>query len=388
MKKKKLGLLALAIILMSAIVKTPLTAVSSLLSMIQAEYALDAGAAGILNSIPLLAFAVISLFISTLAQRYGAGKVCLGGMLCLTVGIIGCSFFGVTGLYAGMLLIGISIAVGSVLLPAVIKAYFPDHIGPMTSVFTTVMSALPGVAGGISVPLALAFSWNISMGIWAVVAAAILLLWIPNLKCSINADGEVSRARDVMRSPMSWWITLLCSMSCLLFYSLLSWLATILQAKGFDSETAGYFSSLFVLIGIPGSFVIPIVANKLSNQSVLGVCVGMLYLLGIVMLMAVDSWGLILTAVILCGVGTSTVFSYCISTFSIHTKSAADASTLSGMAQSLGYFLGAVGPFVMGKLFDLTMNWNISLIMLLVAAALAVLAGYKTGKPHIINQDD
>lgn len=388
MNKKNLGLLAMAIILMSAIVKTPLTAVSSLLSMIQAEFSLDSGAAGVLNSIPLLAFAVISLFISTLAQRFGAGKVCFGGMLALVVGIVCCSFLGVSGLYAGMLLIGISIAVGSVLLPAVIKAYFPRQIGPMTSVFTTVMSVLPGIAGGISVPLALAFGWNISMFIWAVVAAAILILWIPNLHCSINADGEVSRARDVMRSPMSWWITVLCGMSCLLFYSLLSWLATILQAKGFDSETAGYFSSLFVLIGIPGSFVIPIVANKLKNQSVLGICVGMLYFLGVIMLMLVDSWSMILVAVIFCGVGTSCVFSYCISTFSIHTKSAADASTLSGMAQSLGYFLGAVGPFVMGKLFDVTMNWNVSLIMPLTAAAIAVLAGYKTGKPHIIGQDD
>ena len=388
MKKSKLGLLALAIILMSAIMKTPLSAVSSLLSMIQAQYGLDSGAAGILNSVPLLAFAVISLFISTMAQKLGAGKVCLAGMACSAVGILCCAFLGVTGLYAGMLLIGISIAVGSVLLPAIIKAYFPHHIGPMTSAFATAMSVLPGIAGGISVPLAMAFHWNFSMGIWAVAAVVILLLWLPNRNCSITANGETSQARTVMRSPMSWWITLLCGMSSLLFYSLLSWLATILQAKGFDGETAGYFSSLFVLIGIPGSFIIPIVANKLRNQSVLGVSVGMIYLLGIVLLMLADSWALVLIAIILCGVGTSSVFSYCISSFSIHTKSAADASTLSGMAQSLGYFLGAIGPFVMGKVFDLTQNWNVSLILLLAAAAAAVIAGWKIGKPYIINQDD
>lgn len=388
MNKKKLLLLSAAIILMSAICKAPLTVISSLLTMIQAEFALDAASAGIINSVPLIAFAIISLFISSMAQKVGAGKVCFAGMACLAIGIALCAFVGVTGLYLGMALIGISIAVASVLLPAVIKAYYPNHIGPMTSVFVTVMSVLPGIAGAVSVPLAMASSWNVSMGVWAVLAVVITVLWLPNMKCSITADGEVSRPKDVMHSKMSWWITVLCSMSSLLFYSLLSWLATILQAKGFDTETAGYFSSLFVLIGIPGSFVVPIVANKLKNQSVLGVCVGMTYLIGILLLMFVDSWAMILVAVILCGIGTSCVFSYGISSFSIHTKTAADASVLSGMSQSLGYFLGAVGPFFMGKLFDVTGNWNVSLMVVLVAAAVAVISGYKVGKPHIINVDD
>lgn len=388
MKKIKLSLLAVAIILTSGIMKTPLTAVSSLLSMIQAEFCLDSGAAGILNSVPLLAFAVVSLFISRLAQKRGAGSVSMAGMACTTIGILSCSFFGVTGLYIGMLLIGIGIAVGSVLLPAVIKAYFPNHIGPMTSAFTTSMSILPGIAGGISVPLAKVFNWNISVGVWAMIAFAITLLWLPNLKCSITDDNIQVGKKSVMRSRMSWWITLLCGISSLLFYSLLSWLATILQAKGFDRETAGYFSSLFVLIGIPGSFVVPIVANRMKSQSVLGICVALIYFLGILMLIFANSWALVLIAVIFCGVGTSTVFSYSISSFSLHTKSAADASTLSGMAQSLGYFLGAIGPFVMGKLFDFTHTWNVSLVLLLTAAAIAIIAGYKVGCPHIINQDD
>lgn len=388
MKKKNLVLLIAAIMLMSAIVKSPLTVVSSLLTMIQAEYGLDAGAAGIINSVPLIAFAVISLFISTAAQKLGAGKVCLAGMACGAIGILLCAYVGVSGLYVGMALIGISIAVASVLLPAVIKAYFPKHIGTMTSIFVTVMSVLPGIAGAISVPLALRYNWNTSLAVWAVLAVIIVLLWVPNLKCSITADGETSRFRDVMHSKMSWWITLQCSMASVIFYSLLSWLATILQDKGFDTATAGYFSSVFVLIGIPGSFVVPILANKMKNQSVLGISVAMFYVIGVLLLMFINSWALVLIAVILAGIGTSTVFSYGIASFSIHTRSAADASTLSGMSQSLGYFLGAVGPFFMGKLYDISGNWNIALLVVLVAAGLAVLSGYKVGKPHVINVDD
>ena len=383
MKRTNPVLLALAIILTSCIIKTPLTAVASLLDRIQAALGLSSSAAGLLNSLPLLAFAIVSLFISQLAQRCGAGRVCFAGMACSAVGILCCAALGKAGLYGGMLLIGISIAVGSVLLPAVIKAYFPTKIGPMTSIFTTAMSVMPGIAGGVSVPLAKAVSWNFSLGIWAVVALITMLLWLPNLRCSIVAERKTTGSA-VRRSGISWWITLHCGISALLFYSLLSWMATIVQSKGFDAQTAGFYSSLFVLIGIPGSFLIPILANRMRRQSALGICVGALYFSGILLLILARSSASVLCAMLLCGVGTSTVFSFGIASFSIHTENAADAAALSGMAQSLGYFLGAVGPFALGKVFSLASNWTIPLAMLLAFAGLEILVGYMAGRPIVI----
>ena len=282
-----------------------------------------------------------------------------------------------------MILIGISIAVGSVLLPAVIKAYFPTKIGPMTSIFTTAMSVMPGIAGGVSVPLAKAVNWNFSLGIWAVVALITMLLWLPNLRCSIVAEQKTTGSA-VRRSGISWWITLHCGISALLFYSLLAWMATIVQSKGFDAQTAGFYSSLFVLIGIPGSFLIPILANRMRRQSALGICVGALYFSGILLLILARSSASVLCAMLLCGVGTSTVFSFGIASFSIHTENAADAAALSGMAQSLGYFLGAVGPFALGKVFSLASNWTIPLAMLLAFAGLEILVGYMAGRPIVI----
>lgn len=304
-------------------------------------------------------------------------------MACACVGILCCALLRTPGVYGGMILIGISIAVGSVLLPAVIKAYFPQKVGPMTSAFTTAMSVMPGIAGGISVPLAQAVSWQFSLGIWAVVAFAILLLWLPNIRCSIAAERPAS-AGTVRRSHISWWITLHCGISALLFYSLLAWMATIVQAKGFDAQTAGCYSSIFVLIGIPGSFLIPILANRMRRQCALGVCVGVLYFSGILLLILARSQMAVLSAMVLCGVGTSTVFSFGIASFSIHTTHAADAAALSGMAQSLGYFLGAVGPFALGKLLSLSGGWPVPLVLLLGFAALEILAGYMVGRPVVI----
>ncbi len=383
MKRTNPVLLTLAIILTSCIIKTPLTAVASLLDRIQAALGLSSSAAGLLNSLPLLAFAIVSLFISQLAQHCGAGRVCFAGMVCSAVGILCCAALGKAGLYGGMILIGISIAVGSVLLPAVIKAYFPTKIGPMTSIFATAMSVMPGIAGGVSVPLAKAVSWNFSLGIWAVVALITMLLWLPNLRCSIVAEQKTTGSA-VRRSSISWWITLHCGISALLFYSLLAWMATIVQSKGFDAQTAGFYSSLFVLIGIPGSFLIPILANRMRRQSALGICVGALYFSGILLLILARSSASVLCAMLLCGVGKSAVLSFGIASFSIHTENAADAAELSGMAQSLGYFLGAVGPFALGKTFSLASNWTVPLAMLLAFSGIEILAGYMAGRPIVI----
>ena len=87
-------MLTLAIILTSCIIKTPLTAVASLLDRIQADLGLSSSAAGLLNSLPLLAFAIVSLFISQLAQHCGAGRVCFAGMACSAIGILCCAALG------------------------------------------------------------------------------------------------------------------------------------------------------------------------------------------------------------------------------------------------------------------------------------------------------
>ena len=66
------------------------------------------------------------------------------------------------------------------------------------------------------------------------------------------------------------------------------------------------------------------------------------------------------------------------------TENAADAAALSGMAQSLGYFLGAVGPFALGKVFSLASNWTVPLAMLLAFSGIEILAGYMAGRPIVI----
>ena len=119
-KQKKLTLLAIAIVLVSCNLRAPFTGVGSMVGLIQEDLGLSGSGAGMLTTIPLLAFAAVSPFVGTLCKKFGAGHVLLMSLLVLIAGIIIRNFGGGMGLYIGTAVVGIGIAVGNVLPPAII----------------------------------------------------------------------------------------------------------------------------------------------------------------------------------------------------------------------------------------------------------------------------
>ncbi len=274
MKSKKAIVLLSAIIVFSCALRAPITGVGSLIGYISDDLSLSNMSAGMLTTIPLMAFSAVSFFIGSFSHRLGAGKVLLTGIILLFVGIILRSFANISGLFVGTAVIGLGIAVGNVLIPAVIKAFFPARIGILTSAYTTTMSVFAGISGGISVPIAKAFGWQFALLVWIILAFAALILWLPNKNLQLtndlgiyeNAEGR----RPITKDSMTWCVALYMGIQSLLFYCLVAWFATILQSKGFDTSTAGYFNSIYMLLGIPGSLIIPLLASKSRNQSFIG----------------------------------------------------------------------------------------------------------------------
>ncbi|MBQ7083721.1 MAG: MFS transporter, partial [Anaerotignum sp.] len=62
-KQKKLTLLAIAIVLVSCNLRAPFTGVGSMVGLIQEDLGLSGSGAGMLTTIPLLAFAAVSPFV-------------------------------------------------------------------------------------------------------------------------------------------------------------------------------------------------------------------------------------------------------------------------------------------------------------------------------------
>ena len=386
MNRKKTFLVA-AIILASFCLRSPITGVGPLTPMISGELGLSGAAAGLLTTIPLLAFALVSLFTGTLNRRLGAGRTMLSFLIVLGLGILCRSLLGTAGLFLGTVVIGLGIGALNVMLPAVIKSEFPERVGPMTSIYTTVMSAFASLSGAVSVPIALSFGWRAALAVWILAVIAALPVWLPSLKLRLSgseARTEEKRA-PITSCAMTWHITLFMGLQSLLFYCFVAWYATILQSKGHSESAAGYYSSLMMLCGLPGSFLMPIIAAKTKRQSLWGAILGLLYALGPAASVFADTTPGLVVSMICAGFASGACIAFAMTLFGLHTRDARDAAALSGLAQGVGYLLSAVGPICTGWLYDLSGGWTLPLSILTGVGVLVAVFGWLSGRNRIIN---
>ena len=54
------------------------------------------------------------------------------------------------------------------------------------------------------------------------------------------------------------------------------------------------------------------------------------------------------------------------------------------MAQSIGYILAAVGPILIGSLYDFTHSWTIPLITLIIVSVIVIIFGIGAGRNKFV----
>ncbi|MFD9421969.1 MFS transporter [Streptomyces sp. NPDC060054] len=118
--------------LVAANLRAPLTGVGSVLPMIEHDTGLSSPAAGLLNALPLLAFAATSPLVGRSAQRHGTERVLWIALLVLTVGIVLRSLPGVLTLFAGTVIMAAAIAYGTCRCPRWSRALFPNGGSPQS----------------------------------------------------------------------------------------------------------------------------------------------------------------------------------------------------------------------------------------------------------------
>jgi CP family cyanate transporter-like MFS transporter len=275
-----------------------------------------------------------------------------------------------------------------VLLPVVVKARWPDRIGAMTGVYTTAQSLLAGLASALCVPLSrlAGFGWRGALAVWAVPAVVAAVLWIPlaSFRAERPAAGGAAGGAAVWRSRVAWYCTLYMGSQAILYYSFSAWLPAILAARGVDGATAGFMASVYQLIGIVSNFVAPLTAGKLRDQRPLTGAVGVLYLAGALLMLFGRSAAALWPAVLLCGFSTGCCFSLCMALIGMRTKNAQDASRLSGMLQTVGYIIAALGPVAVGRLLDVSGGWTLPLAALLAGVAFCGVMGQLAGRPGVV----
>jgi MFS transporter, CP family, cyanate transporter len=380
----------LGILFVSFNLRAPITSVGPITDLIQNEYSLSNSVAGLITTLPLLAFAIFSPFVAKMNHKFGHGLTMLGGLILIIIGELVRSYTNVYGLFIGTMFIGLGIAIGNVLIPSVIKHKFKKNVGNIISIYITSMCIFAALGAGISIPATNILGWNSSLAMWVILAFIALLIWLPQLKKSEeynNSDDlaieKVMQSKSIWKSPLAWWVTLYMGTQSFLFYTLIAWIPSIIIFKGLDSHFAGMMALLFQLVALPATLLVPIIANKIRHQKLIATIISLNYLAGmIIFLLATTSFGIIISMVFI-GIGMGGAISLAIGFITLRTPHAKKAAELSGMSQSAGYLLAAVGPILLGFMFDITKSWTSSIIVLIVAIVLLILFGLKAGRAEV-----
>ncbi|MEC2054112.1 MFS transporter [Peribacillus psychrosaccharolyticus] len=383
-------LLIIGIIFIATNLRSPLTSVGPLIGMLRDNLGISNTVLGLITTIPLLAFGVFSSLSPKLARRVGMERLLFFSLIILTIGIIVRSVGGETMLFTGTILIGLAISVCNVLLPSLIKRDFEQNVGLMTGVYSVSMNLCGAIASGISVPLATKenLGWNGALGVWAILSFISIFLWLPQLRKiriakSIDENKVKSTDFNIWKSPIAWNVTFFMGLQSLIFYVSVAWLPEILIQKGISAASAGWILSLMQLAILPITFFVPILAGRMSNQRILVVMTSILYLLGIFGLLY-GGYLIIILSVILIGIAVGSSFSLSMMFFSLRTKTAHQSAELSGMAQSIGYLLAAIGPALFGILHVITNGWTVPLSMIMIATILLLISGLGAGRDAFI----
>ena len=314
-------------------------------------------------------------------------------MAFLTAGMLLRGMDGTFMLFFGTAIIGLSIAVGNVLAPGLIKATFPFKVGLMTGIYSFSMNIVSALAAGISVNIATSpdYDWRIALAMWGIfplIAAVILILRMPVLldeRKKVFKKIDASPTGTLWRSPLAWAVTLYMGLQSLIPYTLFAWLPAILIDKGFGENEAGWVMTIYQLGLLPTTFLAPLIAYRYASQREIGVVSGLLWAVGLIGILFLSSnW--IIPFLIITGIGAGTTFSLAMMFFVLRTNTVVQSAQLSGMAQSVGYIVAAGGPLFLGMMSEYMGSWNLPLIILIIVGFIIAVLGYFAGKNQTVSE--
>jgi CP family cyanate transporter-like MFS transporter len=384
-------LLVAGIIFIGMNLRAPLTSVGPLVGLIRNEFMISNTFAGMLTTIPLLAFAFVSPFAPKLVRKFEMNIVLFWALLLLFIGIVlrSVSFLGT--LLLGTVLLGCAIAICNVLMPSLIKQQFPEKIGLFTGIYSVSMNLCGAIASGISIPFAsnLGLGWKGALGFWAILTFISLIVWLPQTRYKqklklINQSDRRTENVNVWRSGLAWKVTLFMGLQSLMFYINIAWLPEILIERGLSSSFSGWILSLLQFSVLPFTFVVPIISTRMSNQRLLVMFTFLLLFVGYLGVM-MGTNQLIPLWTIFIGIGGGCAFSLSMMFFSLRTQNSHQAAELSGMAQALGYLLASIGPTVFGMMHDITHHWTIPMMILIAAAVILLAVGLGAAKNEYVS---
>ncbi|MDC5696919.1 MFS transporter [Intrasporangium calvum] len=379
-----LGVVVLGIVVVALSLRGPIVAVTPVLQQVSGDLGLSAGAAGLVGTLPVLAFAVASPLAALTVRRAGPEAAILLTMLGILVSQLVRAIPSTATLFAGTIALGLAITLGNIVVPVVIRRDVPlDRVGSVTGLYTAVLNIGSLLTALATAPLAEVLGWPLALAAWSLLAAAGLSFWGVRVRRQRTgssghpgaAEGPSGQApaeatpppRSATRNPATWLLSAAFASQSFSYYAYTTWLPTYLvDTTGSAVTSAGAMASTFQAWGIVGGFLVPALFRLVGLRWTAGI-VGSLWLAlstGLILAPAAIAWWLTLGGIAQAG-GFIVVFS----ALALASSDAREMGGMSAVVQTLGYVVAASAGPVVGALREATGGWGVPLWVLVGATA-------------------
>ncbi|AYF78579.1 MFS transporter [Nocardia yunnanensis] len=386
-------LLVFAAIVVSALtLRVAVTAFTPLAARIGADIGYSTAVVGVFGMLPTAMFALGGLLTPILSRRLGLELTALVAMLMTGLGsalraivpdtweLLAFSAFALAGM-----------GVGNIVIPPLVKRYFSDRLALLSSVYIVMVQLGTVFPALITVPVADAHGWRISLGMWAGLAFAAVLPWVAVLRVRRGAaradvtelpSEPIEATGKVWRSPLAWGMAFMFGMTSLITYSLFTWMPTIFGDAGASASFGGSMVGLFALFGLAAALAAPIVVGRMANPFPVVIGCAVFFFIGFAGLLIAPMSAPLLWVLAL-GLGPST-FPMALTLINLRTRTGAGSAALSGFTQGVGYSVACTGPLVFGALHTMTGGWLAPFGFLVLAVLVLMAGGWLACKPQLL----
>ncbi|MGW3125427.1 CynX/NimT family MFS transporter [Streptomyces sp. NPDC001076] len=391
-------LVVVGIVLSAVNLRPAITSLGALLEEVRDGLGMSGSVAGLLTSVPPFCFAVFGVMAPRLARRFGPATVVCAGMAAVTAGLLIRPYAGSTGGFlAGSALALMGIAVSNVLMPVIVKRWFPDRVGSMTGLYSMALAAGTSVAAAVTVPLtdALGGGWQTGLAVWGGLAAVAVLPWVPLVRDRGTAPAPEAEARAraerqppalrITRSRTAWALAVFFGLQATAAYITMGWMAQIFRDAGVSASTAGLLLAVTMVMGVPLAFVIPRVATRLPHQGPIVIALGVCGLAGYAGLYLAPAGGAWAWAVLL-GI-SNCAFPLALTMVGMRARTGAGVAQLSAFAQSTGYLISIPGPLLVGVLYQHSGGWGLPIALMVGLMVPQMAVGVLAGRDRVVEDE-
>ena len=325
-----------ALFLTVLVMRGPITGIGAVADELMAALNIRYASYGFLSALPIVCFGVFCAAAPLLTARFGINGVVIGSLGMILIGAVARLYLYFPTMLVATAFIGIGIALLNVVMPVVLRKYFPNNIPLTMGVFTGLIGFSGSIGAYFSVPLFEKFETLLApLGLWVIMAALPLVLWLFEKRSSerMLAAGKINFS--MLSKPLTWAVIFVMGMQSLTIYTTVAWLPSILATLDFDASTAGLGSAIFLLVSAPASILTARFISLVGGERNASIWMTVSFLLGIVLWL--QGGTLSYVGCVLAGIPQGITFSLAMILMAQKTNSLSELLIISTLAQGIGY---------------------------------------------------